>query len=107
MDERKWLELLALVETLGSVTLACKHLGVSRSLYYKWRRLNKPDPGNPPDTRPHRRIHPHAIPERVKLAILAIARFNPDWGCQRISYWLELKGIRVSAATVNKLLRKN
>lgn len=107
MNDMEWAELLALVEAQGNVSRACERLGISRSLYYKWRKLKKPGDDSPPGSQPGRRIHPHAISEPVKLDILAIARSNPEWGCQRISYFLELKGTRVSGSTVHKLVGKD
>lgn len=106
MDKRKWSELLGWVDALGNISLACERMGVSRSLYYKWRKLNGVQADDPTHSRPERRIHPHAIPAQVKSEISEIARLNPEWGCQRISYFLELKGTRVSVSTVHALLSK-
>ncbi|HKP96892.1 MAG TPA: helix-turn-helix domain-containing protein [Fibrobacteria bacterium] len=106
MDERKWPELLESIENLGNISLGCQRMGISRSLYYKLRKLKEIQTDGPSNSKPKRRIHPQAIPDQVKSEIMEIARSNPEWGCQRISYFLELKGTRVSVSTVHALLRK-
>lgn len=95
-------ELEKRVETLGNVSKACMEMNVSRSQYYKWKasiRTKSPE-------RQVRR-HPQAIPLAVREQILTLARQYPDWGCDRISYFLELQRKSVSATTVQKILRRH
>lgn len=101
MDKAKISEIDRLAESLGNVSLACARMGVSRSLYYKWKARLAADGGGV--TR--RRRHPHATEDRVRKKILEIAALHPEWGCDRISYLLKLQKHTVSGTTVQKILR--
>jgi hypothetical protein len=96
MDDAKMSALDALVASLGNVSRACREAGIPRSLYYKWKRAST---GNTP-----RRRHPQAAPEAAVLEILRVAGANPEWGCDRIAWWLELRKFNLSATTVQKIL---
>jgi transposase len=104
MTKEKWNELLALVNSLGNVSRACKELGVSRSLYYKLQKQFSIEVGGKHKVN---RRHPQATPENLKKQILDLAIQYPDWGCDKISYYLEILRIRASSTTVQKILRKN
>jgi transposase len=103
MDESKMSALEKLVESLGNVSSACARLGVSRSLYYKWKARRSAEAG----VKARKRRHPQATQDAVRARILEIAIQNPEWGCDRISYFLELKKLFVSGTTVQKILRAN
>ena len=90
-DEQRWASLQADVARMG-VTEACKLHGVHRSTWY--RRANGGIPaasGTHPD------------PNLVD-AVLRITLERPSWGCDRISYYLALSGIKASSPTVQKVL---
>lgn len=101
MDKSKISEIDKLAESLGNVSLACARLGVTRSLYYKWKARLSGNRGGV--TR--RRRHPQATEEPVRERILEIALRHPEWGCDRISYYLKLQKDTVSGTTVQKILR--
>ncbi len=100
-----WRAVSRLAESLGNICEACRRLGVSRHFYYagirKWGEAGEAGAGRP------RRRHPHAVPAEREREILSLAGENPDWGCDRISYYLKLKGKPVSAPTVRKILVRN
>jgi hypothetical protein len=90
-----WEKLKEAARAAGSVAAACRNLGISRSAYYRHREAWGAE---------GRRA---SLPEsaRHKHRILRLALANPEWGCVRISYFLELHGIRISSPTVQKILK--
>lgn len=103
--EGLWARVSRLVESLGNVSAACRRAGVSRSTYYAWKRMGGRQRGTRPEERREpKRKHPHAISADLQGEILALARENPEWGCDRIAYYLKLKRKRVSSPTVQKIL---
>lgn len=99
MDEAGMEALDDLVGRLGNVSRACREAGITRSLYYKWKSA-RTVPGG-------RRTHPQAASEAAVREILQAAAAHPEWGCDRISWWLELRRIRLSATTVQKILKRH
>jgi hypothetical protein len=79
----------------GSVAEACRKAGVGRSTYY---RLRAAWDGERPRAAPPKSA-------RYKDRILRLALENPEWGCVRISFFLELQGILISSPTVQKILK--
>jgi transposase len=100
-----WRALARLVESLGNVCEACRRMQVSRNFYYagmrKWGYAAEETES--PAARPRKR-HPHAVPAALQEEILSLIRENPEWGCDRIAYYLKLKGKAVSSPTVQKIL---
>ena len=88
--------LRALVQELGNVSEACRRLGVDRSEYY--RQLRREARGLDADR------SPLAKPLELERKILALCLENPEWGCDRLAYYLTLKGDSISSPTVQKIL---
>jgi transposase-like protein len=109
MHSEKMEELDALVESLGNVSLACKRMGVSRSLYYQWKsdQRQKGLKGIGSDGVADMRRHPQATSDGVRKLILELAMQFPEWGCDRIALYMALRKMPVSPTTVQKLLKKN
>jgi transposase len=105
MDPEKMAELERLIATLGNVSEACKAAGISRSFYYVWKKQQAEKAGAERDARPRR--HPQATLDPIRNMILELASQFPDWGCDRISFYLGLRKMPVSPTTVQKLLRKH
>lgn len=95
-------------QELGNVSAACRELGISRTVFYRWRKRltaygadglypkrTSACPGRPP------RLGP--VEER---AILATALAWPAWGPNRVSLQLARQGICVSPSTVWRALRR-
>ena len=101
-----WRVLSAYAEALGNVSEACKRMGLPRHVYYAWARQwgREEGEGNRGNTR---RRHPRAVSAELREEILSLARENPEWGCDRIAYYPELKGKKISSPTVQKLLIRN
>ena len=88
--------LLELAQDLGNVSEACRRLGIDRSEYYRERRRGARGPEGDRS--------PLAKPLELERKILALCLENPEWGCDRIAYYLTLKGDSVSSPTVQKIL---
>jgi|GEM_PF-4098918 len=101
-DKMPDLEMLA--KTLGNVSVACQKLRISRSYYYKWIRHKRHDGEDDPD---ETRAHPQAVAVSTKDLIIHLAAEFPEWGSNRISFYLQLKKLYVSPTTVQKLLVRN
>lgn len=103
-----WEALRRLAETLGNVSEACRRAGVSRHVYYEWKRTagEHSNQGARESIRLRSR-HPHSIPEALERDVVQLALDNPEWGCDRISYYLKLHRKKVSSPTVQKILIRN
>ena len=101
------LRALGLGRELG-VTEACEQLGISRSLFYRWRKRFEsygPDGLHPRRTRAGRG-RPSTIAPDQERAVIALALAWPTWGPQRLSDQLVSQGIRLAHSTIHRLLRR-
>ena len=98
-------------QTLGNVSQACREAGISRSLFYRWRKrylAYGPD-GLHPRHAHARRGRPSKVPVTIERAVLALALTWPTWGPARLSAQLtrpEYGGHYLAPATVHRLLRR-
>jgi len=83
--------ILAEIPSAG-VSKACRRHGVHRATWYRHAARMQPHDCQ---------CGAHADPE---TEILKLARSHPHWGCDRISYCLEVCGIRISSPTVQRIL---
>jgi len=96
---------------LGSVSQVCREAGISRSLFYSWRKryvAYGPEGLHPRHTEA-RRGRPSAVPLPVERAMLAMALTWPTWGPARLSAQLarpEYGGCRTAPATLHRLQRR-
>lgn len=93
---------------LGNVSAACREAGISRTLYYRWRKrftLYGIDGLHPRRTaaRPGRRPQLDTTKERK---IIAMALSWPAWGPKRLSLQLGREGVLVSPSTVWRALHR-
>ena len=102
------LRVLQRAEELGNVSAACREAGISRTLYYRWRKRFTRygiDGLHPRRTasRPGRPVQLDTTKER---RIVAMALTSPTWGPHRVSDQLALEGVTVSATTVWRALHR-
>jgi transposase InsO family protein len=91
---------------LGSVTAACHELGISRPLFYRWRRRLEqfgPDGLHPSRQRGRAGRPPQIAPHDERL-ILGWAVAWPTWGPRRLARQLVPQGVVVAPSTVYRLL---
>lgn len=105
---RKRLSVLELAEALGNVSDACRRGGMDRTSFYEWkRRFQTHGLEGLRDMPPVHKHHPQTTPPSVVKKLLALSMKHPAWGCNRLSDYLKLQGVSVSAPTVQKLLTKH
>ena len=106
------LRLMARAQALGNVSQACREFGISRSLFYRWRKrylTYGPDGLHPRRTgaRPGR---PPTLSVQAERAILALAITWPTWGPLQLALQLrqpEHGRWQVAPSTVYRLLRRS
>ena len=102
------LHVLQRAKELGNVSAACREVGISRTLYYRWEKrfaLYGIDGLHPrrSATRPGRPVQLDTTKERK---IVALALSWPTWGPQRLSLQLQREGVVVSPTTVWRALHR-
>jgi transposase-like protein len=82
---RQRLSVLQLSQTLGSVSAACRRMGMDRTSFYEWkRRFQTHGLEGLKDLPPVHKTHPMTTPIEVVERVLAISSDNPAWGCVRM-----------------------
>ena len=103
------LRVIERAQVLGNVSAVCRELGISRTLFYRWRRrLERYGvDGVHPRRQRGRAGRPVATPPEVERLVLGIAISAATWGCRRIAAYLARTWqIRVAPSTVQRLLRR-
>jgi transposase len=107
-DIKRKLAVLNHAEEIGNISKACRYFGISRQVFYKWKRLyqlrgdiglinGKPCPSNP------KLRMPAAVVEKI-----IYLRKTYHLGQLRISWFLErYHGIKVSATGIHNVLKRN
>jgi transposase InsO family protein len=102
------LSVLELAATLGNVSEACRQRGVSRTQFYEYkRRFQTHGLEGLKDLPPIPKNFPNATSQEVVDRILALSLEYPTWGCNKLSSYLALEGIKVSFPTIQNILNKH
>lgn len=89
-------------EELGSVAEACRQLGISRTLFYRWRQRYLRYGADGLKLRPQRRARPlQQAGAEVESAVLAYAQLWPTHGPARIAQQLTLPGGPLTALSAS------
>ena len=102
------LRVLREAERLGNVSEARRRYGLSRTVFYRWRRRLEeygPD-GVHPKRRQVRRGRPPAVPVQLERRVMAFALAWPTCGPQWYSDQLAREGVTIAPVTVWRLLRR-
>jgi len=105
------LRIMARAQELHNVTRACREFGISRTVFYRWRKryLAYGRDGLHPRRLGPRRGRPPLLSVQAERAILAMALAWPTWGPVQLSDQLrrpEHGGLRVAPSTIYRLLRR-
>ena len=91
-----------------NAALTCRHCGISRQTFYRWKR--RYDPQNLTSLedrsyRPHRRRQPTWAPELAER-MLRLRRQYPRWGKDKLVVLLRREGRHVSTSMVGRILAR-
>jgi transposase InsO family protein len=105
------LRVMARAQELRNVTRACREFGISRTLFYRWRKryLAYGRDGLHPRRQAARRGRPPTLSVQAERAILALALAWPTWGPAQLANQLrrpEHGGLAVAPSTIYRLLRR-
>lgn len=102
------LSVLELAKALGNVSEACRRRGMTRTMFYEYkRRFELYGIEGLKDLPPIHKTHPQTTPPEIQEKIIALSLEHPTWGCHRLSAMLKLQGISVSGPTIQNILAKN
>ncbi len=102
------LSVLELAAALGNVSEACRQRGVSRTQFYEYkRRFQTYGLEGLKDLPPIPKNFPNATSQEVVDRILALSLEYPTWGCNKLSSYLALEGIKISFPTIQNILNKH
>ena len=93
----------------GNVSAVCRELGISRTIFYRWRKRLERYGVDGVHPRRHRVQpgRPVQITPEVERLVLGIAISAATWGCRRIAAYLaRMWQVRVAPSTVQRLLRR-
>lgn len=103
------LRVIKRAERVG-VSAACRELGISRTLFYRWRRRLEQygvDGVHPRRLRGCPGPAPQ-LPPHVERRILAVAIAEATWGCRRLAAYLRTTWrLTVAPSTLQRLLRRH
>ena len=103
------LRVIERAQAVGNVSAVCRELGISRTLFYRWRkRLERygSDGLHPRRLRPQAG-RPVSVTPEVERLVLGIAISAATWGCRRIAAYLARTwDLRLAPSTVQRLLRR-
>lgn len=94
---------------LGSVTAACQEAGISRTVFYRWRRRFEQYGADGLHPRRHRaqRGRPPEVPPHVERLVVGLGLAWPTWGCGRLAAHLAQQGLAaLSPSTIQRCLRR-
>jgi transposase len=103
------LRVIERAEVVSNVSAVCRELGISRTLFYRWRkRLERCGrDGLHPRRRQPQAGRPTAIAPEVERLVLGIAISAATWGCRRIAAYLARTWqLRLAPRTVQRLRRR-
>ncbi len=91
-----------------SVAATCRHFGIARSTYYRWRRRYDPQRLSLLEnrsSRPRRCRRPTWTPAQV-AAVRAAREAHPRWGKDKLAVVLRRQGVGLSVSMIGRILRE-
>ena len=103
------LQVIQRAEQLGNVSRACREAGISRALFYRWRRRLERYGQDGVHPRRHRARpgRPVQLAAETERLLLSVAVSAATWGASRIAAYLQHRWqLRVAPSTVQRALRR-
>ena len=96
-------------QAVGNVSAVCRELGISRTLFYRWRR--RWERYGADGVHPRRQSagpgRPIQVAPEVERVVLGLAISAATWGCGRLAAYLTRRWqIRLAPSTVQRVLRR-
>ena len=90
-----------------NAALTCRHFGISRQTFYRWRRRYNPRELATLEWRSHRprRLRQPTWSRELTLAVLHLREQWPRWGKDKLAPLLRAQGWEVSTSMVGRILR--
>jgi transposase InsO family protein len=102
------LSVLELAQRLNNVSEACRQRGISRTIFYEYkRRFDEQGLDGLVDLPPIPKAHPFTTAPAVVERILELSLLHPARGCNFLSDQLRQEGVVVSYPTVQNILTKH
>jgi len=91
-----------------NAALACRHFGISRQTFYRWRRRYNPRELAALEGQSHRpkRLRQPAWSRDLELAVLHLRGQWPRWGKDKLAPLLRQKGWQVSTSMVGRIMKR-
>jgi transposase InsO family protein len=92
----------------GEARLTCRHFAISPQTFYRWK--NRFDPYDlttleAASRRPHN-VRKPTTPASVEEQVLKLRQQYPRWGKDKLAVLLEKRGIKISASTVGRIMKR-
>ena len=90
-----------------NVALTCRHFGISRQTFYKWKRRYDPGRLESLEDRSHRprRVRRPTWSRELARAVLEMREERPRWGKDKLAVLLRDRGWEVSTSMVGRILK--
>jgi len=90
-----------------NVSLTCRHFGISRQTFYRWKRRYNPRELTSLESRSHRprRLRQPTWSHELALAVLHLREQYPRWGKDKLVVLLRQEGWQISTSMVGRILR--
>jgi transposase InsO family protein len=105
-DAKKRLAWFDHYEKCGNASLTCRHFGISRSTFYRWRdRYNPRELSSLEDraSRPNRK-RPRSWTASEIEAVRRLREEHPRWGKDKLSVLLKGQGLEISVSKVGRII---
>ncbi len=91
-----------------NAALACRHFGISRQSFYRWKRRYGPHHLATLEDRSHRpkRLRQPTWSRELALAVLHLREQYPRWGKDKLAVLLRGRGWQVSTSMVGRILKR-
>jgi len=91
-----------------NAALACRHFGISRQTFYRWKRRYGPHHLATLEDRSHRpkRLRQPTWSRELEMAVLHLREQWPRWGKDKLAPLLRQKGWEVSTSMVGRILKR-
>lgn len=92
----------------GNASLTCRHFGISRQTFYRWKRRYDPKNLKILESRSRRPEHlrqPTFSPELIE-AVLKLREEYPRWGKDKLVVLLHKRGYKVSTSMVGRIIKR-